>query len=136
MENRYRVREIEQFDVTRNLVLQSLNSGREYLVFDDSDILGDNQFSFMKRDGEYECSIGIFGELAPTGEEFRVTGHATIGHMKLIQLQSGMGDRFYLPQSQEAAKSRTIHVTVLRYDLLAVAGEINDRSIEGITGRK
>lgn len=128
----YRVNEIISYAVTRDLVLRSELTDKEYVVFDDSDVLGKKQFSFLKIGDTYQCKIGIFGEVDSNGSEFEVLNKEKIANMKLVRVKNNSGDIFYIPDSPENVMQSSVKINIRRYDLLAVGEIINDRSLEGI----
>lgn len=74
----YKVKEIVQYEFTRDIVLGSPD-GSEITVFDDSDLLGNNDFDFVKVGQSYDVKIGILGEISETGEEFILGKNQKIG---------------------------------------------------------
>ncbi|KRM19801.1 hypothetical protein FC40_GL001320 [Ligilactobacillus hayakitensis DSM 18933 = JCM 14209] len=126
----YKLKEIKNYQVTRDLIFESENTGITYTVFDDADITGTNQFSFVRKGKKYHCKFKIFGEINQNGEKFTVEGkRENIGHMKVNKLRNKDGDEFYFHLSEDY-NSKTVKIDVRRLDLIAVNDVIHDRSIE------
>ena len=72
----YELTKIINYEVTRDLVLESQKTNQSYTVFDDSDILGDDKFNFLKTGNRYSCRISILGDLSDSvsGTKFKVIG--------------------------------------------------------------
>lgn len=70
----FKLIKIMNYEVTRDLVFESIETKKKYQVFDDSDILGKNQFDFLKVNQTYNCKFSIFGSVDNTGQEFNVIG--------------------------------------------------------------
>lgn len=109
--------------------LESESSHIEYTVFDDSDIIGNDQFAFLKAGHKYDCKVGIFGDIDPLGDEFTVLGQEKIGLMNLTKITNATGDIFFFGTGDKLPAGQQMHVKIRRYDLLSVDGIINDRSL-------
>ena len=44
----YKVIAIKEYEFTRDIMVESQKSKQQYTVFDDSDLIGNDQFSFVK----------------------------------------------------------------------------------------
>ena len=55
----YKVIAIKEYEFTRDIIVESQKSKQQYTVFDDSDLIGNDQFSFVKEQGIYDCKIGM-----------------------------------------------------------------------------
>lgn len=128
----FQLNRIDPFEVTRNLYFESMHSHREYCVFDDADILGHDQFHFLQAGYQYNCKLGIFGDIDEAGEAYTVSGYEQIGHMHLVRVTNSVGDVFYFNEFDDASVGSKVHLLARRFDLLAVGDIINDRSLEGI----
>lgn len=81
----YKVKEIIPYEFTRDIVL--LGKGHQQIkVFDDSDILGNNDFEFLMTGHSYSCKIGILGDISKSGKSFSVNGREKIGTTWFIKL--------------------------------------------------
>lgn len=61
----YELIEIEEYEVTRNLKLKDIDTGIVEECFDDSGVVSDKNFDFMKKGKQYECKIKLFGKPVP-----------------------------------------------------------------------
>ena len=122
----FKLMEIKEDFVTRNLIFKSEISGKCYDVFDDSMLIGDDQFDFLKEHNNYDCKFSILGDLSHKGELFECCGTEKIGKKSFIKVKNNNNDYFYFFTSENILSDR-IRINVLRYDLLAVGKIINDR---------
>lgn len=124
----YKVKEIVQYEFTRDIVLGSPD-GSEITVFDDSDLLGNNDFDFVKVGQSYDVKIGILGEISETGEEFILGKNQKIGDVFFRRLQDAKNNIFYLePDNQGITDDKIgskIKIAVERYDILQVNDTIH-----------
>lgn len=125
----YKVIAIKNYEFTRDIIVESQKSKQQYAAFDDSDLIGNDQFSFVKEQGIYNCKLGILGELDPSGEVFNVLSREQVGKMNLLKISNSNDDNFYLPATTDVKISSQIKLNVERYDLLSVNNIINDRTI-------
>lgn len=125
----YKVIAIKKYEFTRDIIVESQKSKQQYTVFDDSDLIGNDQFSFVKDQVVYDCKIGILGEADPSGEVFNVLSREQVGKMDLLKVSSSDGDNFYLPNTTDVKIGSQIKLSVKRYDLLSVNNVINDRTV-------
>ena len=44
----YKVITIKNYEFTRDIIVESQKSKQQYIVFDDSDLVGNDQFSFVR----------------------------------------------------------------------------------------
>lgn len=68
----YKVITIKNYEFTRDIIVESKKSKQRYTVFDDSDLVGNDQFSFVREQEIYDCKLGILGEVIPSRETFNV----------------------------------------------------------------
>lgn len=66
----YKVIAIKEYEFTRDIMVESQKSKQQYTVFDDSDLIGNDQFSFVKEQEIYDCKIGILYEVNHSGKNF------------------------------------------------------------------
>lgn len=118
----YELTRIINYEVTRDLILKSQKTKQSYTVFDDSDILGDNKFNFLKTGNEYNCKISILGDLSDSisEEKYKIIDQEKIGSMKFEKISNSVCDLFYLPVYGMKESNNIIYVNVKRYDLLSV----------------
>jgi hypothetical protein len=125
----YKIIAIKNYEFTRDIIVESQKSKQQYTVFDDSDLIGNDQFSFVKGQGIYDCKIGILGETSPSGKIFDVLSREQVGKMNLLKVSNSDGDNFYLPDIKDVKIGSQVKLSVERYDLLSVNNIINDRTL-------
>ena len=96
----YKAMGFKEAVATRKVFLLNEETGTRETCFDDSALMGYENFSFMKQGGRYECKIKLFGRLglpedsdllACTVLERRVP----LGVRKLAKVQVGQGYLLY-----------------------------------------
>ena len=125
----YKVIAIKEYEFTRDIIAESQKSKQQYTVFDDSDLIGNDQFSFVKEQEIYDCKIGILYEVNRSGKIFYVLSREKVGKMNLFKVSNSDGDNFYLPATTDVKIGSQINLIVKRYDLLSVNNVINDRTL-------
>lgn len=125
----YKVIAIKEYEFTRDIIVESQKSKQQYTVFDDSDLIGNDQFSFVKEQEIYDCKIGILYEVNRSGKIFYVLSREKVGKMNLFKVSNSDGDNFYLPATTDIKIGSQINLIVKRYDLLSVNNVINDRTL-------
>lgn len=125
----YKVITIKNYEFTRDIIVESKKSKQRYTVFDDSDLVGNDQFFFVREQEIYDCKLGILGDIDPSGELFDILSKERIGKMNLIKISNLQGDEFYFPNQANMKLGGKINLNVKRYDLLAVDGKVNDRTL-------
>ncbi len=124
----HRVLEFDEAAATRNVVLKNILTGTEDICFDDSALVGEDgsNFSFMKRNGEYDCKIQLFGEIS-TAEDVDalcckvIKRDVLIGKNAFILVWVGQ-DEYYIrkPDPDGTEGSDTIYFHCTRKDLRQV----------------
>lgn len=125
----YKVVAIKDYEFTRDITVESQKSKQKYTAFDDSDLIGTDQFSFARKQGVYDCKLGILGKVSSAGEPFTVLSRERVGKMNLLKVSNSAGDNFYFPAPADVKVGSQIKLNVERYDLLAVNDVINDRTL-------
>lgn len=125
----YKVITIKNYEFTRDIIVESKKSKQQYIVFDDSDLVGNDQFSFVREQEIYDCKLGILGEVTPSGKTFNVLSKEKIGKMNLLKISNSDGDNFYLSAATNLKIGSQIKLSIKRYDLLSVNNVINDRTL-------
>ena len=126
MKNMYKVTGIKEYAATRDVFLLNEETGTRETCFDDSALMGDENFSFMKQGERYECKIKLFGRLglpedsdllACTVLERRVP----VGVRKLAKVQVGQ-DVYYIPERElkDIGDVDVIYYSSSRRDLIQV----------------
>ena len=122
----YKVTGIKEYAATRDVFLLNEETGTRETCFDDSALMGDENFSFMKQGERYECKIKLFGRLglpedsdllACTVLERRVP----VGVRKLAKVQVGQ-DVYYIPEGElkDIGDVDVIYYSSSRRDLIQV----------------
>ena len=124
----YKVEEIIPYEFTRNIVLQD-KEHKQIKVFDDSDLLGNNDFKFLKIGHSYSCKIGILGDIGKSGKLFIVNGHEKIGTTNFIKLCDDEQRIFYLEPDAYIPNNlkNNVKIDIERYDLLQVDNVVHGR---------
>ena len=125
----YKVIAIKEYEFKLYIIFESQKSKQQYTVFDDSDLIGNDQFSFVKEQEIYDCKIGILYEVNRSGNIFYVLSLEKVGNMNLFKVSNTDGDNFYLPATTDVKIGSQINLIVKRYDLLSVNNVINDRTL-------
>ena len=126
MKNMYKVTGIKEYAATRDVFLLNEETGTQETCFDDSALMGDENFSFMKQGERYECKIKLFGRLglpedsdllACTVLERRVP----VGVRKLAKVQVGQ-DIYYILEKElkDVGDVDVIYYSSSRRDLIQV----------------
>ena len=126
MKNMYKVTGIKEYAATRDVFLLNEETGTRETCFDDSALMGDENFSFMKQGERYECKIKLFGRLglpedsdllACTVLERRVP----VGVRKLAKVQVGQ-DIYYILEKElkDVGDVDVIYYSSSRRDLIQV----------------
>ena len=61
----YKLLSINDYDVTRDVVLQNQDTGTVDVCFDDSALISSDNFEFMKVGEIYDCKIKLLGSIKP-----------------------------------------------------------------------
>lgn len=125
----YKVIGIKNYEFTRDIIVESIESKQTYVAFDDSDLIGNDQFSFVQVQKIYNCKLGIMGNIDSSGETYTILSREHIGKMNLLKVSNSCGDYFYFPANSKVEIGDNIKLIVKRYDLLAVNNVINDRTL-------
>lgn len=65
----YRVVSIDRDEMTKNIQIKNLETGTVDICFDDSSLVSDENFDFMREGNEYECKIKLFGTVVSDMQE-------------------------------------------------------------------
>lgn len=124
----YKVKDIISYEFTRTIVLQG-EDNQQIRVFDDSDLLGNDDFKFLHVDHSYNCKIGILGDISESGELFVVNGREKIGTTWFVKLNDDHQNVFYLEPDTNNLNDwgKSLRIEIERYDLLQVDNIIHGR---------
>lgn len=64
----YKVVSVENYEMTRSIELENLETGTVDRCFDDSSLVSDENFEFMNLNDEYNCKIKLFGNVVQDRE--------------------------------------------------------------------
>lgn len=100
----YRVVSIDSDEMTKNVEVKNLKTGTVDMCFDDSALVSDKNFDFMKEGNEYECKIKLFGNVVSNIQEkvvlCKIVNTSTIvGNKKMVKVLIG-DDEYYIPQKK------------------------------------
>ena len=95
----YRLIKVYDAMMTRFLDLENMQTGVIEKCFDDSDVVSDNNFNFMKIGDIYDCKIKLFGTVTDSttdeGMFCRVLEEKVmLGKRKLVKVESNKGVYF------------------------------------------
>jgi len=124
----YYVESITESAVTRMLELKNESTGTVDLCFDDSAVVSDRNFEFMKQGNSYDCKIKLFGSIVKEKEERTVAcsivnATVCIGNSEFSEVVV-KDDIYYIPKEKilNILEQDTILFKISRKDLI----EVND----------
>ncbi|EHQ6863356.1 TPA: hypothetical protein ACSY4D_00510 [Listeria monocytogenes] len=124
----YYVESITESVVTRVLELKNESTGTVDLCFDDSAVVSNKNFEFMKQGNSYDCKIKLFGDLVKEKEERTVACLITnvnvrIGNSDFLEVNV-KDDAYYIPKEKvlNILEQDIILFKISRKDLI----EVND----------
>ncbi|EAC6121328.1 hypothetical protein BJM58_07495 [Listeria monocytogenes] len=122
------VESITESVVTRVLELKNESTGTVDLCFDDSAVVSNKNFEFMKQGNSYDCKIKLFGDLVKEKEERTVACLITnvnvrIGNSDFLEVNV-KDDVYYIPKEKvlNILEQDIILFKISRKDLI----EVND----------
>lgn len=97
----YSVVSIDNDEMTRNVKLKNLETGTIDTCFDDSAVLSDENFDFMKEGGKYNCKIKLFGNVVSNVQDKAVLcktikENIIVGAQKMAKVLVE-DDEYYVP---------------------------------------
>lgn len=100
----YELISIEEDEMTRIVKLINLDTGTVEECFDDSTIVSDEGFNFMKVGQKYDCKINLFGKVVENTSEKSVLckivdRNMVIGTKHMIKIKV-KNDQYYIPQKK------------------------------------
>ena len=128
----YKVIFIKEYAMTRDIKLENSNTGTIDYCFDDSSVVNNNGFGFMKIGVEYECKIKLFGnvvkEIQDTSTVFCeiLCRDVIIGKKSMIKVQVE-NDVYYIPQKklENTINLKSFYFQFTRKDLIQVNNVIH-----------
>ena len=92
----YRVVSIDRDEMTKNIQIKNLETGTVDICFDDSSLVSDENFDFMREGNEYECKIKLFGTVVSDMQENAVlckivNSCIIVGTKKMVEVQEAPG---------------------------------------------
>ena len=122
----YKVIGFDEAVATRDVFLLNEETGTRETCFDDSALLGYENFSFMKQGEHYECKIVLFGRLGLPEESGLLActvleRRVPLGVRKLAKVQVGQ-DIYYIPERElkDVGDVGVIYYRSSRRDLIQV----------------
>lgn len=101
----YQLKAIMDAMMTRDVLIQNLDTNTEDLCFDDSALISDSHnFEFMKLGGIYHCKIALSGELVDTYDERVIEisinrENVIIGNTQFVEVDAN-NDIYYISNSK------------------------------------
>ncbi len=100
----YELIDVVEDDATRLLKLRNVDTGMIEDCFDDSAVVSDNNFGFMKTGWQYECKIKLLG--TPIAERTRkgvvckvLNKEVVIGQKAMVEVQID-NCKYYIPRKK------------------------------------
>ena len=95
---------ITDYAMTRDVKLKNTETGTIDDCFDDSSLVSEENFDFIKLGNEYSCKIKLFGEVASNFDDKIlsckiVRKDVTIGKRRMVQVLVNK-DLYYIPQRE------------------------------------
>ncbi|NQH33511.1 hypothetical protein HO665_04595 [Streptococcus suis] len=118
------LKEIREYESTRDLIFQNINTQTIDICFDDSELLSIDNFDFVKEGNTYECSIFLFGNIDEMGERFYIIGSDYIGNRRLTKLKNKIGDSYFISYTG-LEEDTTINYSYTRKDIIKVDAKIH-----------
>ena len=120
----YKVISITEYEMTRDVVLQNLDTGEIDVCFDDSALMSDeNNFDFMEIGGVYDCKIKLFGVVEEENGHGNVKCRTikTLDYCKMVMVEVGQ-NVYYVPMSefQDGVVKPEFYFGYTRKDLMEV----------------
>ena len=122
----YRVTGIKEYAATRDVLLLNEETGTQETCFDDSALMGYENFSFMKQGEHYECKIVLFGRLGLPEESGLLActvleRRVPVGVRKMAKVQVGQ-DIYYILEKElkDVGDVDVIYYSSSRRDLIQV----------------
>ena len=122
----YKVMGFDEAVATREVFLLNEETGTRETCFDDSALMGYENFSFMKQGEHYECKIVLFGRLGLPKESGLLActvleRRVPVGVRKMAKVQVGQ-DIYYIPERElkDVGDVGVIYYRSSRRDLIQV----------------
>ena len=100
----YRVISIDTDEMTKIVKIKNLKTGTIDICFDDSELVSDKNFNFMKVGNEYDCKIKLFGNVVSNVQENAVlcmiANTGIIGGSKKMAIVLIENDAYYIPEKK------------------------------------
>ena len=118
--------EINENMATRFLKLKNLETGCLEECFDDSAVVGEENFDFMENNHRYECKIKLFGKVVDEKTDNRtlcriINEEVYVGTRQMVEVAMGVG-RYYIPKNRvhNLKRDDTFYFLCMRKDLIQV----------------
>ena len=122
----YKLVRIKEAMRTRFLTLENMDTGTVDDCFDDSDVVNDDDFSFMRLGEIYDCKIKLFGNVIDKeveGSTFcRITDeNVMVGKRNLVKVETDEGTYYVLEKNVKDHKEEGyFYFLTTRKDLIQV----------------
>ena len=122
----YKVIKIQRYRATRDVELLNESTGTKDLCFDDSALVSNDNFEFMKVGKDYDCKIELFGDFVDirmdsSAEVKVINPKVIVGKRVMLEVQVGK-DIYYIPRAKAdkiSTKGR-LYFNFTRKDLIQV----------------
>lgn len=100
----YELIEVVEDDATRFLTLRNMETGVVEECFDDSAVVSDSNFGFMKKGQRYECKIKLLGKVLTEGADDGVVcklvnKEVIIGQKTMVEVRIN-NSQYYIPRQK------------------------------------
>ena len=122
----YRVISIDTDEMTKIVKIKNLKTGTIDICFDDSELVSDKNFNFMKVGNEYDCKIKLFGNVVSNVQENAVlcmiANTGIIVGSKKMAIVLIENDAYYIPEKKlnKILNTDKFYFKYTRKDLIAV----------------
>ena len=122
----YELLVINEDMATRFLQLKNLETGELEECFDDSAVVGEENFEFMENNHRYECKIKLFGKVVDEKTDNStlcriINEEVYVGTRQMVEVAIGVG-RYYIPKNRinNLRRNEFFHFLCVRKDLIQV----------------
>ena len=122
----YKVLSIENDEMTKDIELKNIKTGTIDTCFDDSALVSDRNFNFMREGREYKCKIKLFGNVAINLQEKSVLckvvdNNIIVGTKKMVKVLVE-DDEYYISAKKinDFLDTKEFYFKYTRKDLIEV----------------
>lgn len=122
----YELLEINENMATRFLKLKNLETGKLEECFDDSAVVGEQNFDFMEKNHRYNCKIKLFGKVVDEKTDNStlcriINEEVHVGTRQMVEVAMGVG-HYYIPKNRinNPRRNESFYFLCVRKDLIQV----------------